>query len=181
MSNTNLFLESVINTSHKVYGKKLLPLSLFHIGMLENINSPLLLGGELTGEDILKGALICSSKNVRKLESNFGNFINNILFFYYKPHIELQKWNAFWSDYFPTPQMMEKEGETKDSKFPYIASCAAAIIRQTGWSFDKVFYEMPVGQLIWLNLAFNFIENGETDIVSDKELRVIEQIRSFGV
>jgi hypothetical protein len=176
MTNGALFLESILNTSHKVYGHRLLPLSLFHIGMLERISSPLLLGGELTGEDIAKAALICSSKNVQKLESKFRNFVNNILFFLYKPGTEFAKWNAYWNDYFPAPQMMEKEGSS-EGKFPYIASCAAAIIQQTGWDFNKVFYEMPVGQLVWLNLAFAFVQSGETNIVSDKEADIMERIK----
>jgi hypothetical protein len=177
MSNSSLFLEAIINTEHKVYGKKLLPLSLFHIAMLENIKSPLLLGGEFTGEDIMKAAIVCSSKNVQKLNGKFRNFINNMLFFAYKPHIQLAKWQAYWDDYFPTPDFMDNEGEDKESKFPYVASCAARVIKNTGWSFNEVFYNIPVGQLVWLNLSFGFVESGETNIVSDKEKDIMQKIK----
>jgi len=178
MNNSQLFLESIINTEHRVYGKKMLPLSLFHVAMLENIESPLLIGGELKPEDIQKAAIICSSKNVQKLNDSFRNFINNLLFFLYKPHKELSKWEAYWSDYFPTPQMMEDEN-IKENTFPYVASCAAAIIKSTGWDFNKVFYETPIGQLVWLNLSFGFVETGKTNVISDKELDIMEKIRAM--
>lgn len=180
MDNNALFLEAVINSSHTVYGHKLRPLTLFHLSLLEQIKSPLLVGGPLQPSDIATAAIICSSRDSQEYNKNFRKLLNPVTFLFYKPEKELNRWNEYWNDYFSVPETLQNDN-SKEYPLPYTVSCAAGIIKQTGWSFDYVFHELPIGLLIWLNTGFNYIESGETSVISDKEREIMAQVKALTV
>ena len=92
---------------------------------------------------------------------------------------ELRKWLAYQDDYATCPKMYEgDENEVSNSIFPWMFSYMASLIKATGWTEEQVII-MPVGKVLWYNLAFNYLETGETRVVSDKEQQAQEALKAM--
>lgn len=167
-TNTGLFLESIIHSNHKVYGYNLLPLSLFHLSLLEHYKSPLFVGGKLKAQDINLAACICSSKNMDELNKKLGSKIKPLLSYFYKPVKELRKWESYYADVMSFPEMLDGDGKGKVSPLPLSLTLAGNLIKNTGWQWDYVFYDLPVSQIIWMNTVFGYLETGDTLVIGDE-------------
>ena len=175
--NNDLFLESILNIDHKVYGKKLRPLSLFHLSLLERFNNPLVAGGPITEKDIQNAALICSSFNLQDFNKKSKSLWNYLLF-RFNPKVELSKWEAYWSDYMSFPESVEDDREGKTNPFPFSLMFLSSCIKKGSIKdWEYVFYSMPVGLITWINSSLAFIESGETNVMGDVDRQAIAAIR----
>lgn len=192
MNNEQAFAESFINLFHTVLGKRLRPLSLNHLIWLYNIESPLVFTDkETTLADLELATLICSQDTherilraidgkARRLPGKFAKyfwrFVNcNCRNF----NTELKRFIAYQDDYLALPKFFPND-ETKESNdsIPWLLLHATALIKATGWSEETVF-KLPIGKLLWFNLAFGFLNTGETRILSDKEQQAIDALKSL--
>jgi hypothetical protein len=180
MTNLQVFLECVIDAPHWVYGYRLRPLSLFHLAMLEEY-APSAMGGLCTERDLQIAACICASRNAQDFRRKSKGLRAWIAGFYGYPK-QVQKFGDYLADYLTLPET-SKSKDIQNNPFPSSLLFAAKLIKETGYAFDQVFYDMSVSQIFWLAMALGYIESGETTVVSDKEreiYRVIEAAKVTG-
>jgi len=175
MTNEELFLESVFNKKHRVYGFELKTLTLFHLGLLNALKNPIITGDRVKPKDVMSAALICSSTNyddfIRRSKGFAGYFMP--LFNFEK---QLSSFFAYYEDHMSLPNSLQTESSGKANPFPYVLTFLAKTIKETGYTFEYVFYKMPVGLIVWLNSTFSYLESGETDILDDKENQFFQEL-----
>lgn len=178
---TDAFFEAWINTEHRLLGRKLRPLCLRHLLFLHAIQSPLVVTDKpCTLPDLEVAAIVCGSAtdaealtafNVQKL-SAFEKFRLRI---WHRQNLrrdvrkEAEAFLAYQDDFLSIPEVYETEGGTKTGTgLPWLLMHAAALIQATGWGEGEVF-NMPVGKIVWLNLAFGYLKTGETSVITDAD------------
>jgi hypothetical protein len=181
LSNAQLFFESLVHTEHKLCGLRLKPLCLLHLLWLEHVKSPLLSSDRrVTMRDLELAAVICSSSSSDEIMKrvarpgyvwHWRNTFRNVT-------AEAKAWLAFFNDYFSLPELLEREGSGAN-KLPWLAVCIASLVKETGWSLEKVLL-LPVGAAVWLNLSFGFLESGQTPVISDLERQAMALLGDIG-
>lgn len=172
MHNTsNAFLESIFSKKHKVYGFRLKPLSLYHLTVLEKY-CPNALGANVFPDELALASAICSDGKGNVKLSNWKGFL--IPFFNHEK--QLKAWADYLADWMTLPQMLNNGGETRNNPYPFPLMYAAKLIKETGYSFNHVFYEMNISQVFWLVSAMGYLDTGETQVLSDKEIQINEII-----
>lgn len=170
--NTAKFFESYVNVPHSVLGVKLNPLSLLHYLWLHHLESPLITTGkEGSLADLELAALICSSSSSEEIlrKINRKGFFAKVWRYrnrYRQLNLEALAFLAYHDDYVSLPLFGDTKGE--EEKLPYLLLYAANLIKATGWS-EEVVFTMPLGKLIWLNVAFSYLNSGKTNVISDWE------------
>jgi hypothetical protein len=189
MTNTDAFYEAFVNIPHTVLGRRLQPLCLFHLLWLYLIQSPLIITNkETTLKDLEIAVLICGSKNdseiFKLLDGKEQNTLQKISNYFWRRRnrkrdfqSELKKFIAYNDDYIALPRFLPKEDGEANEKIPWLLLHATSLIKATGWSEETVF-SMPIGKVMWFNLALGFLATGETRIMSDKEQQAVEALKA---
>jgi len=184
MTNSERFFEAFIHVPHHVLGRRLKPLSLLHLLFLYHIESPLVLTDrQATLPDLELAVLICSSSTsdeiLSKIKRNgkirLSVWRNINAFRKLKKH--LQGFIKYTDDYCSLPRFNEISQETEEV-IPWILMHAASLIKNTGWDKQKVF-ELPVGESVWFNTTFSYLDTGKSNVQSDKEAAVVEFIKAL--
>lgn len=85
---------------------------------------------------------------------------------------QLAKFNNYISDYLSLPETYEN-GDASNNPYPFALMFACKLIKQTGYEWDYVFYQMPISLIFWMVSCGDYIETGETNLISDKEQQAI--------
>lgn len=178
MTNLQVFLECVIHTTHRLYGYRLRPLSLYHLAMLEQY-APSVLSGECREQDLKLAACICASKDAddfRRKSKSIRVWLTN----FYRFETQVTKFADYIADYLTFPEVSQTKDKTNNNPFPTALIFAAKLIKETGYDFDRVFFAMPVSQIYWLVMSLGYLERGETMVVSDLEREIYRMIEAEG-
>ena len=189
MTTTQSFLENWINAEHSLLGRTLEPLSLRHLLWLHAIQSPLVITDKtVTLADLELAALICSSTSDAQL--TFFNAQKLPCWRKWSEHFwrwknkgcDLQQetiaFLRYQDDYLKLPEFWEAKKNAGDCPLPYLLTHAAGLIANTGWSEETVF-NMPIGKVIWLNIAFAFFKTGETNVMGDSDIAAREALSAL--
>ena len=174
VTNSDIFLESIIHAQHSVYGFKLKPLSLFHLSLIERFCPTVLSGSEITREELKKASAICACRDLKDFLNINRLSVKGYLSIFYNYEKELIKFERYISDHMTLPESNEQTGEEKNNPFPFALMFAGKLIKDTGYKWDYVFYDMSISQIFWLVSVVGYIESGETGIISDKEKSIME-------
>lgn len=185
---TESFFEAFLNSSHRVLGKRLEPYSLRHLMILSRIQSPLIHGGAVTLSDLMIAVLVCSQMSVEgslnALEAkDWRSWLWQRNARKADVSRELNAFLAYLHDFTSLPEFENKVDENgcpvvTNEKIPTLLCHAAQLIRWTGWDEEKVL-SMPLGKLIWYNLAFGYLETGDSRVVSEQELNAQRQLAAI--
>lgn len=186
---TEAFLEAWINYPHTLLGRKLRPLCLRHLLWLHALKSPLVLTSQpVTLQDLEIAALVCGSSsdeeivtglNVKEL-SPFASFRLKLWHRSNRrrdPKAEAKAFLAYQDDYLKLPETYDSGGSGPDCALPWLLMRAAALIQQTGWS-EATVYNLPLGKLLWLNIAFAYLTTGETNVMTDADILARNALQS---
>jgi hypothetical protein len=132
--------------------------------------------------------LICGSKNnsevFRRINGKEQNWWQRISNYFWRRRnrkrdfqSELKRFIAYNDDYIALPRFLPKEDAEADEKIPWLLLHATSLIKATGWNEETVF-SMPIGKVMWFNLALGFLATGETRIMSDKEQQAVEALKA---
>jgi hypothetical protein len=174
MDNLSLFLESIIHAEHRVGGFKLQDLSLYHLALIDKY-CPDALGGDCSKSDLCTAIVICASKDFKDFKRLTGSLQGWLMRYYNLSKMHIGFGN-YITDHMSFPEMGEIERDVSNNPFPYSLMFAARLIKDTGYSFDHVFYRMSVSQVFWLISALGYLESGETTVISDKEKWAIKAL-----
>lgn len=179
-----LAAESFLNAEHRIYGRRMLPLSLGHAFTLEALGNPFYHGHVGQPEELRLAAWICSLPPLALPQTDgwrfrlwrWGTAENTFLG-------ELQAWRAYVADYIAPPQLwnkVPKAGESRPtpSKVPNNLLTVVRLMRlgmteQQAWS-------TPVGVAAWYEAASYETEGGRLDLVTDDERLAILKSKAKG-
>ena len=190
LSNNEVFFESWVHVPHKVLGRELKPLSILHLIWLYNAESPLVITNKnVTMEDLEIAVLICSNCTNEGILAALNAKENGIRlrisnYFWRRQNrrkrslqLELRRFLTYNDDFMALPKFMPREGES-DEKLPWLLVHMANLIKATGWDEQEVL-NMPIGKVLWYNLAFGYLETGETRVMSDREKLAADAIKEL--
>lgn len=169
-----LAAEAFLNTSHRVCGLWMRPLSVGHAFTLEAIGSPFYSGQRGDFSQLQLAAWICSRPplaplNARGLRFRLWKRLGSPEEF----DVEAAKWAVYVGDYCAAPQMWNKSpkaGEEKPepSRIPAPIMTVARLMR-LGMTEAQA-WQTPVGAASWYEAASFETETGtRLDIVTDAE------------
>jgi hypothetical protein len=177
MTNLEAFLTAILSTEHSVFGFKLRPLTLFHFAMLEQF-APTSLTIAPSPRDLKIAACICASRDANEFRRNSKGWRAwRTNFYSYKK--SLASFSNYMGDHLQFPETNSADKET-NNPIPTSLTFASKLIKETGYDFDRVFYDMPLIQVYWLVMGLGYIEKGESPIVSDKERLAYAVLKEAG-
>ncbi len=176
-----LAAEAFLNAQHRVYGLRLLPLSVGHAFVLEALGSPFFHGKCGTPSQLRMAAWLCSRPPLTipnmdtfavgfwKWRTRYSSFLK-----------ECENWQSYVADYAAAPQMWSKtpkagEKEIVPSRIPNTLTTVIRLMR-LGMSESQA-WATPVGVASWYEAAAFETETGnKLDIVTDAErLAILKQ------
>lgn len=180
-----LFAESFLNRDdHVVLGRRLLPLSLWHLQQLEIAGSPYFVGGAFPqARDLRLAVAVCTTPFPRLPDLSGKRLAWDWLKSWRCDFLtETAKFRAYLDDFNALPQLWRQEekrnpGAREPVGLPWALAIVAGICGSTGWSAETA-WNLPVGQAYWYHVAFAMQRGCSVDLLSEGELLAIEKVRA---
>lgn len=168
------FAQAFLNlSSHRVLGKVLRPFSLWHKLQLEYANSPVLTGGEVRVPDLCHAVAVCRTSYPEIARSAVpARGIRRFLWMLWAERVNLQRekeaFDAYAEDYCSLPKI---EAFKKGEKTPDMDDCLSdvSLYRKMTGSPRAEPWDIPLGELYWMNAAFTRSEGADFSIVTPLE------------
>lgn len=178
------FAESFLNRDdHCVLGRRLLPLSLWHMFNLEVAQSPYFLGGSFpSARDLRLAVRVCRTPYPHLPDLSDKSFFWDWLkAFRCTFLLETVKFKTYLEDYNALPQLWQaerKRGPGREATgLPWSLAIVTGVCGATGWPAETV-WNMPIGQAYWYHVGFAMQAGSTVDLLSEGELLAIETVRA---
>jgi hypothetical protein len=159
MRNKDRFYEAFVHVRHRVMGYRLKDFKLYHRLWLEAMESPLVLGGEVSVVDLELAALICSSERdeipmmVERGSSGCWSWRGwwfALRSIFLDPGKEAVKFHGYLEDHVcgPDTHAGGDPGGVGFVEFPPTMDQVCAVIRATGWE-PALVWDMGPGEVEW--------------------------------
>jgi hypothetical protein len=173
----SLAAESFLNADHRIFGRRMLPLSLGHAFALEAVGNPFYHGKLGTSDELRLAAWMCSRPPLSLPETSgwrhrlwrWGTDKADF-------NAEVAAWRAYVADYVAPPQLWNKapkagERRHEPSKIPSNLLTVVRLMRM-GMTEQQA-WATSVGVAAWYEAAWYESEGGQLDIVTDAERMAI--------
>ena len=140
-----------------VMGLRLVPYSVGHSLVLHRLQSPLVVGGEVSKADLMHGVLICSQPVLESLKAMRSPFRGLMFKLWAKKtsalsfDSEFEKWNAWMASQSTAPEILTKPGLKRSLSMPWPERMLACCL-DLGLNEETVL-SMPIGDAERLVLA----------------------------
>lgn len=178
------YAESFLNRDdHVVLGRRLRPLSLWHMFNLEVARSPYFIGGTFpTARDLRLAVRVCRTPYPHLPDLSGRSFFWDwCRAFGCQFLLETVKFRAYLDDFNSLPQLWQDEARKSTGRertgLPWSLAIVSGVCGATGWDEAKV-WNMPIGQAYWYHVAFAMHAGGSVDLCSEGELKAIEAVRA---
>ena len=178
------FAESFLNRDdHVVLGRRLLPLSLWHLLQLEIAGSPYFSGATFPGpKDLRLAVAVCTTPFPRLPDLSGKKLVRDWLKSWRCDFLtETAKFRTYLEDFNALPQLWQEEKKPGKGRAPVGLPWALAIVSgicgSTGWSAETA-WNLPVGQAYWYHIAFAMQKGANVDLLSEGELLAIEKVKA---
>lgn len=178
-----LFAESIVNRDdHRVLGRRLRPLSLWHATLLELIESPLWHGKSgVSMTDLRLAVAICAGQWPRyEIPGGWRLFWWRLRTRKSSLAVEAAKFSAYIRDFHAPPMLWQKDEPQKPKPLPCALpqplDVAAWLIRH-GLGEERA-WTMPIGLAHWYYVALAKQRGADVDLVSPGEQAAIEQVKA---
>jgi hypothetical protein len=167
------FAEAFIDATHTVLGRKLRPFCLWHLFLLQTLNSPYLSAGKVTPFDLKKGVAICSTRfrehelrNPRGLRA-WWQCSSTARF-----EIQSNRFLEYISDHLQRPDFSIITSETTKAQVPRgqppeVLQVVCDVIDFTKWP-ERYIWQMPIGAAYWYQAMF-LKSKHDTDFLTPEE------------
>jgi len=168
-----LFLESFLNVEHRVLGRVLRPLCLWHHLNLDLAQSP------FVGYDSPKDsrALILAVRICRARPDSTFQMLpqkktpTHLFFRSLSHHTEL--FECYVRDFFAPPRFFKKSG-SKSPAAPWPLYVVSRLMRYGNFSADQA-WTLPIGQALWFSAALGEAGGEESALVSAADLKAMRE------
>ena len=184
------FAEAWINGSHTVLGRELQPYCLYHVLALQVLNSPAILGGRMSLEDLEKAVLVCdvplpTNQQDAARYSNTVAHLFNVKSKTWFQKFQLKRWHKnnesrylaelikfhhYIRDYSTFPKI-DNQLKGQGNSANHILARAGFYIYQTGASVEYTF-SLPVGQLNHLCTYFSALNSGKITFLEEATTKI---------
>lgn len=179
------FAESFFNRDdHIVLGRRLLPLSLWHLTQLEIAGSPYFIGRSFPmAKDLRLAVTVCTTPFPRLPDLSGRRLAWDWLRSWRCDFLrETAKFRAYLDDFNALPQIWKKPETGKSSgrqpaSLPWALAVVSGICSSTGWSAGTA-WNLPVGQAYWYHVAFAMQKGCEVNLMSDGDLLAVEKVKA---
>jgi hypothetical protein len=169
-------LADILNTTAPpcpiVMGLRLVPYSVGHSLVLHRMESPLVIGGDVTRADLMQAVLVCSQPVHEALKAMRSPLRGIAIRLWARKtkalsfDAEFEKWNAWMAGQSTAPEILTKPGKTRQLSMPWpermLACCMDIGLRE-----DTVL-AMPIGDAERLVLA-RAETHGDVELWSPKD------------
>jgi len=169
---------------HRVLGKRLLPFSLWHLLLLEVIESPFIMGGNATLFDLKTAVGICRLK-YRKSKVRKPRFPLMIR----QKHlvIEANKFIDYLGDYATRPEYTFIPFDMKEEKAPRHLTPPPAVVSTAFHAAHGAritigeAWNMPIGEAYAAEAIYFQIQGSQIDFMDEEERQFQEDMRKAGI
>ncbi|MFH1066998.1 MAG: hypothetical protein V1746_03780 [bacterium] len=176
------FLEAFIHRpGHIVLGAPLHPFCWNDLILLHAIESPLIEGKVPDLIQLQQAVLVCSTpfeKVQERLASPDKRWLKKCL----KMNLsdEIQKFDAYLRDYCAFPTLWQKlNSDSPKIKTPFLLALAASVSRHANTSLAEI-RAMPIGELLWWQVALAEQEGADVDLITPEEEQAIQEAGHVG-
>jgi hypothetical protein len=177
------FYESVFATCYKVLGKRLPPLSLWHLAALEAVESPFVTGrGNVSLGDIQMAVQICQSRWPNRPEprptlwTRVQNIWRNRNERYVREQAEIMAAHIAHHQIFP--DVWSDEGGGKPLGAPAVLTRVVGLIA-INVSLDQAWNHISPGMASWM-ISADAERKGNLEIVSDRDKAIMADLEAKG-
>lgn len=183
MAADSQLLESFLHRDHRVLGRRLAPLSLRRLMLLELVQSPWIYGGPVSWPSLILSVWTCTRpwhgwRAPTTLETLWLRLTTPAA----QLKAEAAKFETYVADYWAPPQMWtkpRKPGENKKpSKLPWQMKVAGSLAAATGWDPEAI-WNLPAGEALWWAISIASYEGSEPDLITDEERRLIAKHKAL--
>ena len=171
-------IEAFWHSDHKVYGRRLKPLTLRHAFVLASADNPLVTGSRaVTREDTLQAVEICSREATFFLRGKSPSWLARQIttFFAITDPKGPEKFAAYLSDYCTSPKVWKSEGGSA-VKSHFTVATVAGLCQWLGIDVDRA-WEMTLGEANFLiAAAIEQSPHASIDLVSEREIALSEML-----
>lgn len=170
-------IEAFWHAPHRLFGRKLKPLSLRHCFVLATAANPLIEGGMVTRADLIQAVEICSRDAEFFLSGKKPSWFRAQVVAFRAPfeNAALEKFRAYLDDYCTGPQVWASE-DGKKAKSHWTISIVAGLGHWVGVQ-PKDAWNMTPGEANWiLAAAIEQSPHGTIDIAGEGEFERIKKL-----
>lgn len=168
------FAEAFLHlASHRVMGRRLRPFSMWHKLQLEYANSPLLTGGDVGVADLVFAAEVCCTRFPRIAVNRIPRRgLRRILWMLWAERVDLRRerdaFEAYSEDYCSLPKIEAAKKGEKTQDMDDCLSDVGLYRKMTGCPRGEA-WDIPLGELYWMNAMFSRSEGADFSIVTPIE------------
>jgi hypothetical protein len=173
-------IEAYWHAEHRLFGRKLRPLTLRHCFVLATAGNPIIEGGAIpTTADLIQAVEICSRPGRFFLTGKRPNWLARqaVAFMAIIEKRGLAKFAAYLADYASSPDIWQKEG-AKSSKMHWTMSVVGGLGHWCGIKPEDA-WEMSPGEAQWtLAAAIDQSATASIDLVTNAEREAIARLKA---
>lgn len=170
---------------YRILGRRLRPLSLWHLLLLQVLDSPFITGGNISLFDLKTAIGICSlrfrNSNIKRpwfprfltplgLRRNYTLFIEYVEDFLSKPEYTVVPWDTKTSGPAPVPLTPP----------PHIVATAFNVAHGARVSIQEA-WDMPIGEAYIAEAMYMRAQGAQLDFMNDEERKFQEEMKAAGV
>jgi hypothetical protein len=179
------FHEAMASRPHRLLGRGLFPFCSYHHFWLKILNSPLLVGGEVSLVDIEVAVRICSCKfgQAERVIKPRWTDKWKILYYQFRYNIPdlCNQFAEYIQDYNSPPERAPTGGEVHSTStaepFPYQAWLVTGLMCVMGLTEEQA-WMMPIGKAEWYLSISNAFRDKETGILGGHDREFIEGMKA---
>jgi hypothetical protein len=169
------FLSSVFATPPIILGRQLKPFCCGHAVVLAGLNSPFIVGGELTVSELYIAVWVCSQTyedlqikllgKTDDISKEFKDFVSNAIedCNYTATNIDFQK---YLSEHLKAPDKWKKS-DSKSARAPWPLIIATRLMKELKFTEEKA-WNMPMQMALWYFAAISEF-NGDDSLITPQE------------
>jgi len=187
MANQFVFDESFIEAfvskpgGHRVLGKRLKPMSTWHVLQLQYVQSPLAAGGSVEWSDLWLAVRICGTsfpESVRR--PRFAALRLAWVRGWRRLSREVAAFEAYAGDYMSSPEIQSEKTSTQSARLPDLDSLLQEVAmyrKMSGCSREEA-WNVPTGELSWMNTAWARMNGAKFTIITPLERAMIDRMKA---
>lgn len=176
-----IFSECLINSERRILGVKLRPFCLWHLFLLQVLESPLILGKPVEIEDLRTAVAVCRTRHGEsKLRK--PSYLSTAYCLARKHNVR-EQFRSYVNDYLQIPEysivVPPGEGEPpRRGRAPEVLVVAADIIGWSHWP-EKYVWELPLGLAYWYQSMSIRATGADLDFMTPKEREFQQQLKEY--